>query len=136
MLTHTPLVPTPSSLSSCSGKSTLLTGLLGDLQPMQLGVGESDHSSNTGNVTASAPTAGLQGSAAYVPQVPWLSPGTVRDNIVFGAPWDEAWYSRVLQACCLGPDLQGLPAGDATAVKEGGSNLSGGWVRWRCWLEG
>ena len=51
---------------------------------------------------------------------------TLRANVLFGAPWDEAWYAQVLDACALGADLAALPAGDATEIGERGITLSGG----------
>ena len=27
--------------------------------------------------------------------------GTIRDNILFGMPYDAAWYSKVIEACSL-----------------------------------
>ena len=45
---------------------------------------------------------------------------TLRANVLFGAPWDEAWYAQVLDACALGADLAALPAGDATEIGERG----------------
>lgn len=38
--------------------------------------------------------------------------------------WCEA--QKVLEACCLKPDIAVLPAGDATEIGEKGINLSGG----------
>ena len=35
------------------------------------------------------------GSIAYVPQVPWVLSGTVRENITFGLPFDAARYACV-----------------------------------------
>ena len=34
----------------------------------------------------------LNGTLAYVPQQAWVFHGSVRDNIVFGSPWDEKKY--------------------------------------------
>ena len=64
--------------------------------------------------------------AAYVPQTPWCAHGTVRENILFGAPFDEARYRRVIFACALEQDLRILEAGDLTEVGERGCALSGG----------
>jgi ABC-type multidrug transport system fused ATPase/permease subunit len=61
-----------------------------------------------------------------VPQIPWTALGTVRDNILFGKPYDEAFYRKVLHACALEPDLRIMADGDQTWIGERGGNLSGG----------
>lgn len=61
----------------------------------------------------------------YVAQTAWLQRGTIRDNIVWGAPFDETRYQQVLMACALVEDVQAL-GGDQTGVGEGGQTLSGG----------
>ena len=90
-----------------SGKSNLLKSILGDL-------------------TVRGGTILTNASKAYVPQTPWTALGTVRDNIVFGLPFDEAFYRQVLFACALEPDLKIMPQGDQTWIGERGGNLSGG----------
>lgn len=60
----------------------------------------------------------LQGSVAYVPQQAWIQNATVQDNIIFGREKLKTWYHRVLEACALLPDLDILPAGDATEIGE------------------
>lgn len=55
---------------------------------------------------------------AYVPQQAWIQNATVQDNIAFGREKSKAWYQRVLEACALLPDLDILPAGDATEIGE------------------
>jgi len=50
----------------------------------------------------------------------------LRENIVFGLPFDEEKYKNVLKMCELKPDLRILPAGDKTLIGERGINLSGG----------
>lgn len=49
-----------------------------------------------------------------------------QDNIVFGAPFDEARYKEVITQCCLDRDLELFEAGDQTEVGEKGLTLSGG----------
>ncbi|KAG5191529.1 ABC transporter type 1, transmembrane domain-containing protein [Tribonema minus] len=56
----------------------------------------------------------------------WIQNASLRDNILFGAPYDPVWYNSVLQACALAPDLELLEAGDMTEIGERGVNLSGG----------
>uniref|UniRef100_A0A8C4NUQ3 ABC-type glutathione-S-conjugate transporter n=1 Tax=Dicentrarchus labrax TaxID=13489 RepID=A0A8C4NUQ3_DICLA len=90
-----------------SGKSSLLSAMLGETEK------------RTGRVS-------VKGSVAYVPQQAWIQNATVQDNIIFGREKMKTWYHRVLEACALLPDLDILPAGDATEIGEKGLNLSGG----------
>lgn len=90
-----------------SGKSSLLQGLIGEMRV------------KSGSLSFS-------GKVAYCPQTAWIMNATVRDNILFGQPWDEARYWKVIEQACLGPDLKVLGDGDATEIGEKGINLSGG----------
>ncbi|XP_062269512.1 multidrug resistance-associated protein 1-like [Platichthys flesus] len=90
-----------------SGKSSLLSAMLGEMERRR------------GFVY-------IQGSVGYVPQQSWVQNASVKENILFGGERKESWYHRVLDACALLPDLDLLPAGDATEIGEKGLNLSGG----------
>lgn len=68
----------------------------------------------------------LYGSVAYAAQVPFIQNSTLKDNIVYGNPYDEDQYQRTLQVCALLPDIKVLPAGHDTEIGERGINLSGG----------
>jgi len=68
----------------------------------------------------------LNGTVAYVSQTAWILNKTVRDNILFGLPYDEDRYNQVIEACCLSHDLKILDNGDLTEIGERGINLSGG----------
>jgi ABC-type multidrug transport system fused ATPase/permease subunit len=61
-----------------------------------------------------------------VAQTAWIMNATIRDNILFGQPYDEERYQRVLRVCQLTHDLDMLEAGDMTEIGENGVNLSGG----------
>lgn len=50
----------------------------------------------------------------------------MRDNILFGLPYDEKKYKNILKICELIIDIKMLPAGDKTEIGERGINLSGG----------
>ncbi len=63
---------------------------------------------------------------AYVSQTPWIQNATLRENILFGRPFDSLRYEETLSACALHADLAVLVAGDATEIGERGINLSGG----------
>ncbi|XP_076755199.1 sulfonylurea receptor isoform X2 [Xylocopa sonorina] len=92
-----------------SGKTSLLLGMLGEIQ----------------RITGSIEWA--KGSKiAYVAQKPWLLNTTLRDNILFGSPYKLRRYRSVLKACALQPDVDILPGRDFTRIGEKGINLSGG----------
>uniref|UniRef100_A0A672SK93 Multidrug resistance-associated protein 1 n=1 Tax=Sinocyclocheilus grahami TaxID=75366 RepID=A0A672SK93_SINGR len=90
-----------------SGKSSLLSALLGEMQKQE------------GSVS-------IKGSVAYVPQQAWIQNATLKDNILFGRDGKDSWYQKVVEACALLPDLEILPGGDSTEIGEKGVNLSGG----------
>ena len=89
------------------GKSSLLLTILGEL-----------------------PTTTTQlernGRVAFVPDVPWVFSGTLRDNILFNSPYDPEKYSKVVDVCALVKDITAFPKGDLTMLGERGVVLSGG----------
>ncbi|KAJ9693150.1 hypothetical protein PVL29_012054 [Vitis rotundifolia] len=68
----------------------------------------------------------LGGSITYVPQVPWILSGTIRENILFGKAYDSTRYSDVLEACALDIDISLMVGGDMAYIGDKGVNLSGG----------
>uniref|UniRef100_A0A8C3ALW2 Multidrug resistance-associated protein 4 n=1 Tax=Cyclopterus lumpus TaxID=8103 RepID=A0A8C3ALW2_CYCLU len=90
-----------------AGKSSLLSAILGELP----------HDTGILKVT---------GQLTYAAQQPWVFPGTIRSNILFGRELDPQKYERVLQACALKRDLELLPDGDLTLIGDRGATLSGG----------
>lgn len=93
-----------------SGKSSLLSALLGEMERWE------------GRVSLSE----SRSSIAYAAQQPFILNASVRNNILFGLDADEERYNAVLDACALRPDLDVLPSGDSTEIGERGVNLSGG----------
>jgi ABC-type transport system involved in cytochrome bd biosynthesis fused ATPase/permease subunit len=47
----------------------------------------------------------------YNSQEPWTFAGSVRENVLFGSPFDEEKYKKVLHVCALEKDLQLFPHG-------------------------
>ncbi|TWU73782.1 hypothetical protein ED733_003923 [Metarhizium rileyi] len=90
-----------------SGKSSLLAALAGEMRK------------TSGDVILGA-------SRAFCPQCAWIQSTTLQNNITFGKDMDRDWYSRVIQACALLPDLDMLPDGDETEIGERGITISGG----------
>ncbi|EEB92610.1 hypothetical protein MPER_08854, partial [Moniliophthora perniciosa FA553] len=56
----------------------------------------------------------------------WVLNETIKENILFGLPYDETRYKTVLYQCALERDLSIFSAGDLTEVGERGITLSGG----------
>lgn len=68
----------------------------------------------------------LNGSISYAPQEAWTFNASIRENILFGRPFDRERYQKVLVASTLDRDMKILPHGDMTLVGERGVALSGG----------
>ncbi|CAO3626391.1 unnamed protein product [Cunninghamella blakesleeana] len=68
----------------------------------------------------------LNNAVAYVAQTAWLQNASIRDNILFGLPYNEKRYKDTLYACSLVKDLTILEDGDETEIGEKGITLSGG----------
>ncbi|OCT95309.1 multidrug resistance-associated protein 5 [Xenopus laevis] len=90
-----------------SGKSSLILSILGQMTLLE------------GTVTVS-------GRIAYAAQEAWIFNESLRENILFGEEYIEEKYQRILEACCLYPDIESLPHGELTEIGERGANLSGG----------
>ena len=90
-----------------SGKSSLLAAILGEL-PLQRG------------------EISYYGKLAYVPQIPWVFSSTIRENILFGLPFNKEKFQQVVHVCELTKDLTNFTNGDLTEIGQRGVTLSGG----------
>jgi ABC-type multidrug transport system fused ATPase/permease subunit len=98
-----------------SGKSTLIAGIIRQATPVAT------------NNTATTMTTTTRGNVAYVSQSPFVLNATFRENILFGLPFDQERYEKVLDACCLHADIEQLGVSkDLTEIGERGVTLSGG----------
>uniref|UniRef100_A0A673LR56 Multidrug resistance-associated protein 4 n=1 Tax=Sinocyclocheilus rhinocerous TaxID=307959 RepID=A0A673LR56_9TELE len=68
----------------------------------------------------------VKGELTYASQQPWVFPGTIRSNILFGKELQPQRYESVLRACALKRDMELLPDGDLTVIGDRGATLSGG----------
>ncbi len=128
-----------------SGKTSLLSAILGEMVLHETD-GETDGSNSTGISPVETDEGGLRlhslpsrvhssrtkglvqcvGSIAYHQQQPWVLNASLRENITFGEPYEEARFRRVIQCCALEPDIEAIPHGVDTEIGERGINLSGG----------
>ncbi|KAF8803435.1 multidrug resistance-associated ABC transporter [Phlegmacium glaucopus] len=58
-----------------------------------------------------------RGGVAYAAQESWVQNETIRENILFGAPYDEERYQKVIYQCALKRDLELFEAGDSTEAR-------------------
>ncbi|KAJ2985210.1 hypothetical protein NUW58_g5655 [Xylaria curta] len=89
-----------------SGKSLLLQAIIGETQAISGGIRIVDD------------------RIAYCGQTPWLENNTARENAVRGAPDDETWQERVIDACAL-QELFAAKTPDET-IGSNGAKISGG----------
>ncbi|XP_033729552.1 multidrug resistance-associated protein 9-like [Pecten maximus] len=89
------------------GKSSLLQALIGRMPLI------------TGQIA-------VDGQVAYAAQQAWIFNGTLRENVLFGKPYQKDWYTKVVNACSLYKDIRILANGDLTEIGDKGINLSGG----------
>lgn len=103
---------------SGSGKSTLLRVLAGlyEAQEGQLAVDGVVHPD----------LRHASGLATLVPQETEVFEASLRENLCFGEPVEEAELQRALRASAFDEVLAGLPQGLETMMSERGFNLSGG----------
>ena len=72
-----------------SGKSSLILALLKEMHQLKGGME-------------------LKGTVAYCSQQAWIRNATVQDNILFGLPFNETLYNKVLEASALENDLKAV----------------------------
>lgn len=92
-----------------SGKSSFINGIIGEVEL------------ESGSLTTNTKR------ISYASQIPFILNATLQDNILFGLPYDKKLFEKVLDSCCLRPDIQQIgAAGVQTEIGERGVTLSGG----------
>ncbi len=106
-----------------SGKTTLLRGLLGLVEPQ---AGEWYWN---GRPVARPGEFLVPPRVVYVPQVPVLLSGTIRENICLGLPCGDEQLLRAVQDSALERDVLTFPRGLDTVIGSRGMRLSGGQIQ-------
>ena len=136
LLQHLNLAFPPNGLTviageTASGKSLLLASIIGECDDLA-GEIQRPHAP-TNDLFDSQATLDdwvIDSAVAYVAQDPWIASATIRDNILFGLPYEKSRYQSVIHACRFEAEFYMLPEGDMTYTGANGVNLSGG-QRWR-----
>ena len=79
-----------------------------------------------GEMTRNAGVVMVNGSMSLSAQQAWLVNETVKNNILFGKPYDEKKYKEIIDVCSLKDDLKMLQGGDECEIGDRGINVSGG----------
>ncbi|KZS96509.1 P-loop containing nucleoside triphosphate hydrolase protein [Sistotremastrum niveocremeum HHB9708] len=95
---------------TASGKTSLLMGLLGEMYSRPL--------SDVGGYNLPR-----KGGVAYAAQESWVLNATIKDNILFGAPFDQERFDKVIHQTGLTRDISLFEAGVLTEVGEKGITL-------------
>lgn len=106
-----------------AGKSTLLKAVLG-LLPAQAGEIRWNDRVITDPASFFVPP-----QVAYLPQVPRLFSGTLRENVLLGLDREPAAVLGAIRAAAFQPDLDAMPDGLDTVIGPRGMRLSGGQVQ-------
>lgn len=91
-----------------SGKTSLLLGLLGEIQSLKGFIRMRDM------------------NVAYCQQSAWLPNSNIKSIIIGTLPYDETWYQTVVFSCALELDIARLTDQDETLIGSRGLTLSGG----------
>ena len=115
-----------------SGKSLFLASILGEVDRLagHVKVPQAPSFKERFDYKANRSDWVIDSAIAFVAQIPWIENATIKDNIIFGLPFDSGRYNKVVGCCALEKDLDLLPDGELTDIGANGINLSGG-QRWR-----
>lgn len=99
-----------------TGKSLLLAAILGevDLLSGQINIPRAPLAKDRHDHLANKDNWIIPSSIAFVAQIPWIENATIKENILFGLPFDADRYQKVIEVCALRKDLDMLSDGENT----------------------
>ncbi|KAL7620647.1 hypothetical protein AAE478_009642 [Parahypoxylon ruwenzoriense] len=116
-----------------SGKSLMLAAILGEVDILSGSISVPRAPPQRYDKTANRDNWIIPGAIAFVAQIPWIENATVKENILFGLPYDAYRYNKTVEACALTKDMEMFSDSENTEIGANGINLSGG-QKWRITL--
>lgn len=116
-----------------SGKSLMLAAILGEVDILDGSISVPRAPTQRHDMKANKENWIIPGAIAFVAQIPWIENATVKDNILFGLPYDAYRYNKTIEVCALTKDIEMFSDGENTEIGANGINLSGG-QKWRITL--
>lgn len=118
-----------------TGKSLMLSAILGEVDVLggTIYVPKAPPLAERHDSKANKSNWIIPGAIAYVAQIPWIENASIKENVIFGLPFDQERYNKTVEVCALKKDLDMLSDGEDTEIGANGINLSGG-QKWRVTL--
>ncbi|CAD8190047.1 unnamed protein product [Paramecium pentaurelia] len=116
-----------------SGKSALFNAILNELQKYN----QYEGMYNSNSIRSDSLISGqrmltisdqiiIKGNIGYCSQTSWVQNMSIRDNILFGLPFNQKLYNEVIDVCEIRKDIMTFEKQDFHEIGPDGKNLSGG----------
>ncbi|CAD8118388.1 unnamed protein product [Paramecium sonneborni] len=116
-----------------SGKSALFNAILNELQKYNQYEGmynsisiRSDSLLSGQRMLTISDQILIKGNIGYCSQTTWVQNMSIRDNILFGLPFNQNLYNEVIDVCEIRKDIMTFDKQDFHEIGPDGKNLSGG----------
>ncbi|CAD8124167.1 unnamed protein product [Paramecium sonneborni] len=116
-----------------SGKSALFNAILNELQKYNQYEGKqngisirSDSLLSGQRMLTISDQIIIKGNIGYCSQTTWVQNMSIRDNILFGLPFNQSLYNEVIDVCEIRKDIMTFEKQDFHEIGPDGKNLSGG----------
>ncbi|CAD8191671.1 unnamed protein product [Paramecium octaurelia] len=116
-----------------SGKSALFNAILNELQKYNQYEGmynsisiRSDSLISGQRMLTISDQIIIKGNIGYCSQTSWVQNMSIRDNILFGLPFNQKLYNQVIDVCEIRKDIMTFEKQDFHEIGPDGKNLSGG----------
>ncbi|CAD8098263.1 unnamed protein product [Paramecium primaurelia] len=111
-----------------SGKSAFINAILNELKSQNLFIDNLDTQQNLDLSFDLGQNQQIQisGRIGYCSQTSWIQNLSIKDNILFGEPFNQELYNKIIDICQLQQDLSHFEQHDQYLIGPDGKNISGG----------